>query len=393
MSEPGYVDTARRRFLKTALAGGFSTLAAGALWKNAAAMVSGIEGRKAVNGVGIEDPELVQLSINENPLGPSPRAIEAVAHKLFALNRYPPREPVLQEAIAKYHGDGVTWEMVANGVGSTEILKAIGMTALLEGGAAVEPNPGYGAVAGLAGEIGRKVIRVPLTKEFQTDLNAVYKAITPDTRIVCLTNPNNPTGQLIPHNDLVSFVKSVPQSVIVCIDEAYIHFVDDENYPNMVSYTKTMPNLLVARTMSKAFGLGGMRVGYGIGHPELIKKMRPHFLGWLGRNLLSDVAVIAALEDTDHIRRVRKHVIGEKEYLYRALTAMGLKPVKSQTIFVIVSLGKDTQPVVDGLRERKVLIRRASSGLNDYIRISVGTRTENEVFIETLKEVLGQTGV
>lgn len=384
--------SARRRFLKTAVVGGLSTLAAGLLWKNASAMVSGVSGHREVYGVGIDDPELVQLSINENPLGASRRAVEAVAHKLFSLNRYPPREPVLHEAIANYHGGGITWEMVANGVGSTEILKAVAMLALLDGGGAVEPEPGYGAIAGVANDLKRPVTRVPVTQSLQTDLDAVRRAVTKTTRIVCLTNPNNPTGQLIPHDDLVQFMTGIPESVIVCVDEAYIHFADDEYYASMIPLTKTYPNLLVARTMSKAFGLGGMRVGYAIADPKLIMRMRPHTLGWLGRNILSDVATIAALGDQDHIRLVRTHVLKEKAYLYTTLTNMGLKPVKTQTIFVLVDMGKDTQSVVDELKARKVLIRRAN-GMPNYLRISVGTRAENEVFLDTLKEVLSKSGV
>ncbi|MBM3263890.1 MAG: histidinol-phosphate aminotransferase family protein [candidate division Zixibacteria bacterium] len=380
---------ARRRFLKTAIAGGLSTVAAGLLWKNAAALVTG---QRAVHGVGIEDPELVQLSINENPLGASQRAIEAVAHKLFALNRYPPREPVLHEAIARYHGNGITWEMVANGVGSTEILKTIGLVAMLDGKGSVEPEPGYGAISGVASDLKRPAVRVPVTMNLQTDLEAVRKAITKDTGIVCLTNPNNPTGQLLPHEDLARFLKAVPENIIVCMDEAYIHFSDDEHYASMVPLTKNHPNLLVSRTMSKAFGLGGIRVGYGIADPKLIERMKPHLLGWLGRNILSDVAAIAALEDQEHIRKVHAHVLKEKAYLYDTLTSMGLKPVKTQTIFVLVDMGKDAQPLVDALKAKKVLIRRAS-GMPNYLRISVGTRIENEVFIETFKEVLGKAGV
>lgn len=386
METPSHYDVSRRRFMKTALVGGLTAMASESLWHSAEAMLIGPQGRQ-VNGIGIEDPELVQLSINENPLGASPRAIEAVANKMFALNRYPAREPVLQEAIAKHHGGDLTWKNVVNGVGSTEVLNAIAMTAMLNGGGAVEPVPGYGAVAGVAEDIGRPFVRVPLTKDLQTDLNAVLKAINADTRIVAITNPNNPTGQLIPHDELLRFVDAVPKSVLICVDEAYIHFVEDENYPSMIPMVHTRPNLLVCRTMSKAFGLGGVRVGYGIGHPDLVDRMRPHYLGWLGRSILGDAAAIGALEDYDHLRNVRRHVIQEKKYLYQALTEMGLKPVKTQTIFVIVDMGRNTQPLVDELKARKVLIRQAF-GVPNFIRISVGTHKENEVFIETMKEVM-----
>ena len=391
MDTSSHLEVSRRRFMKTTLAGGLGALASGVLWQNAAALLSGPQGRQ-VHGVGIEDPELVQLSINENPLGASPRAIEAVAHKLFALNRYPPRGPVLHEAIATYHGEGITHEMVVNGVGSTEVLKAIAMTALLNGGSAVEPMPGYGSIARTAEDIGRPFVRVPLKKDLQIDLGAVLDAITSETKIVAITNPNNPTGQLLPYDDLVRFVDAVPEWVLICIDEAYFHFIEDENYPSMIPLTKTRSNLLVARTMSKAFGLGGMRVGYGIGHPDLIERMDPHYLGWLGRSVLGDVAAIAALGDLEHVRKVRQHVIREKEYLYQALTDMGLKPVKTQTIFVTVDVGQDTEALIDKLEARKVLIRPAFE-LPEYLRISVGTHRENEIFIDTLKEVLADKGV
>lgn len=384
MHTPVHVAVSRRRFMKTALAGGLTTLASGSLWKTAAAMVNGPKGR-LVYGVGLEDPERVQLSINENPLGASPRAIEAVAKKLFALNRYPAREPILQEAIARHHG--VTADMVANGVGSSEVLYAVTMTAILNGGGVVEPQPGYGSVAGLAKDISRPVVRVKLTKDLQIDLDAVRKAITPETKIVGITNPNNPTGQLLPPDALRKFVEGIPEQVIVCVDEAYLDFADDENYPSIIPMTKTRRNLFVTRTMSKAYGLGGMRIGYGIGDPSLIERIKPHHLGWLGRSILGDAAAIAALDDDEHVQRVRQHVRQEKEFLYGELTKLGLKPVRTQTIFVIADTGRETKPLVDALKARKVHITNAWD-MPTYIRISVGTHRELEVFIETLKDVL-----
>ena len=364
-------------------------MAVSKLWENATAMMADPQQDRVVNGVGIDDPELVQLSINENPLGASPHAIEAVAHKMFSLNRYPPRGPVLHQAIAKYHGNGINAKMVATGVGSTELLKAIGMTALINGGNVVEPVPGYGAVSGVSRVLGRDPIRVSLTSDLQTDLAAVRKAMNDETRIVTLTNPNNPTGQLIPHKDLVAFLDSLSESVIVCVDEAYVHFVGDETYQDMISLTKSRKNLFVTRTMSKAFGLGGMRVGYGVGHPELIQRVVPYLLNWLGRSILGDVASIAALEDTQHVQDVRRHVILEKEYLYGALAEMGLQPVKTETIFVIADMGQNTQPFIEELVNRKVLIRQAF-GMDNFIRISTGTHRENEVLIEIMKEVLAK---
>ena len=157
----------------------------------------------------------------------------------------------------------------------------------------------------------------------------------------------------------------------------------------MVSLTKTRKNLFVTRTMSKAFGLGGMRVGYGIGHPELIERVAPHLLNWLGRSILGNVASIAALGDAQHLQEVRRHVIREKEYLYQALTEMGLKPIKTETIFVIADMGQNTESFVNELASRKVLIRQAFD-MDNFIRISTGTRKENEVLIEVMKEVLSK---
>ncbi len=384
-----HLELSRRRFMKTAMAGGLTAMTVSNLWENATAMMLAPQQDRIVNGVGIDDPELVQLSINENPLGASPHAIEAVAHKMFSLNRYPSRGPVLHEAIAKYHGNGINAKMVATGVGSTEVLKAIGMAALINGGNVVEPVPGYGAVSGVSRVLGRDPIRVPLTGDLQTDLSAVRRAMSDETRIVTLTNPNNPTGQLIPHKDLVAFLDSVPESVIVCVDEAYVHFVGDESYQNMISLTKSRKNLFVTRTMSKAFGLGGMRVGYGVAHPELIQRVVPYLLNWLGRSILGDVASIAALEDTQHVHDVRRYVMLEKEYLYEALSEMGLNPVKTETIFVIADMGHNTRPFVAELANRKVLIRQAF-GMENFIRISTGTHRENEVLIEVMKEVLAK---
>ena len=375
-------DMNRRSFLRNTVLGGAGvTLMGTPAWEAAAQMVNG-SGTVPVNGVGLDDPLLVQLSINENPLGASHRAIEAVAGKMFGMNRYTMHFE-LEEALGAHHG--VDPETVFTGVGSSEILLTATLAAFWDRpGNAVTAFPSYRSIPRTAEELGQAVKRVSLTGDWQMDLPAMLAAVDENTRIVSICNPNNPTGQILDAAELERTIRAMPKDVIVCVDEAYIQFVDDPDYPSMIPLTKEVENLLVSRTFSKAYGLGGMRVGYGVAHPALLERMQRFSIGLLNKNTLSTVAAMAALDDQEHVRRTVEITRQGKAFLYEELEAMGYSPIRTQTIFVTVEVGPNVNTLIDRLWEKKVYVRQAFD-MEGFMRISVGLPRENEAFISAFK--------
>ena len=372
----------RRNFLRNTVLGGAGVSLIGTpVWEAAAQMVNEPQ-MQPVNGVGLDDPLLVQLSINENPLGASRRAIEAVAQKLFGMNRYTMHNE-LEEAIAAHHG--VDPESVVLGVGSSEILLTATLAAFWnQPGNTVTAFPSYRSIPRTTEELGQVVKKVPLTGDWQMDLPALAAAVDDQTRIVSICNPNNPTGQILDPGELERTIRAMPEHVIVCVDEAYIQFVDDPDYPSMVSLTKDVENLLISRTFSKAYGLGGMRVGYGVAHPSLLERMQRFSIGMLNKNTLSTVAALAALGDQEHVRRSVELTREGKAYLYEELEAMGYSPMRTQTIFVTVEVGSSVDTLIERLWEKKVRVRQAFD-MEGFMRISVGLPQENEAFISAFK--------
>lgn len=375
-------DMNRRSFLRNTVLGGAGVSLIGTpAWEAAAQMVSG-SAAGPVDGVGLDDPLLVQLSINENPLGASHRAIEAVASKMFGMNRYTMHFE-LEEALGAHHG--VDPETVFTGVGSSEILLTATLAAFWDRpGNAVTAFPSYRSIPRTAEELGQAVKKVPLTGDWQMDLPAMLAAVDENTRIVSICNPNNPTGQILDAAELERTIRAMPEDVIVCVDEAYIQFVDDPDYPSMIPLTKEVENLLVSRTFSKAYGLGGMRVGYGVAHPALLERMQRFSIGLLNKNTLSTVAAMAALNDQEHVRRTVEITRQGKAFLYEELEAMGYSPMRTQTIFVTVEVGPNVNTLIDRLWEKKVRVRQAFD-MEGFMRISVGLPRENEAFISAFK--------
>ncbi|MXY96399.1 MAG: aminotransferase class I/II-fold pyridoxal phosphate-dependent enzyme, partial [Gemmatimonadetes bacterium] len=288
-----------------------------------------------------------------------------------------------EEALAGHHG--VDPESVVLGVGSSEILLTATLAAFWNNpGNAVTAFPSYRSIPRTAEELGQAVKQVPLTGDWQIDLPAISAAVDDNTRIVSICNPNNPTGQLLDPAELERTIRAVPNDVIVCVDEAYIQFVDDPAYPSTISLTKEVENLLVSRTFSKAYGLGGMRVGYGVAHPALLERMQRFSIGLLNKNTLSIVAAMAALNDQQHVQRTVQIVREGKAFLYEELEAMGYSPLRTQTIFVTVEIGPNVNTLIDRLWEKKVYVRQAFD-MEGFMRISVGLPRENEAFISAFK--------
>lgn len=377
----------RRSFFRRSVAGGAGLALVGTPWWEAAAQMLNdppLRPLRDVRSIGLKDPELIELSINENPLGSSRRAIEEVAKRMFGMNRYP-FDTDLEEALAKHHD--VPPEMILTGVGSTDILNMMVTAAFWDrSGNTVTGFPSYPYVYQRTEEFGREVKKVKLKPDFTIDLDAMAKAVDSETRIVFVCNPNNPTGQLLDAAELRRFVETVPKDVILCMDEAYIHFVDDPDYPSTIGIAKERENVLVSRTFSKAYGIAGVRVGYGVGHPELLKRIGKFGMGQLGKNTLSIAAALGALDDPEHVKRSVEVVREGKQYLYARLREMGYAPLETQTIFVTVEVGDKLKTFVELLAEQKIKVREAFD-MDGYMRISVGLPRENEAFVEEFRKL------
>ncbi|MBT5874455.1 MAG: aminotransferase class I/II-fold pyridoxal phosphate-dependent enzyme [Candidatus Latescibacteria bacterium] len=401
----------RRSFLRRAGIAGAGLIATGSVVNEAAASAF-LQGKTAsdITGAGVP-PGLVDLDQGENALGPSPMAVEAVKGHLLEMNRYlnnPPPElyrklnlmsgvsyegldlenPSQEEGQEIYRRNRV---MVTSG-GSTSLLRATTFASLERGGHVIESAGGYGDVSGFANALqqrGRNVTitRVPLRADMNQDLPATLDAINEETKLIAITNPNNPTETIISHQDFTDFVDKVPESVLVLIDEAYIDFVRQPNYQNALSLAISRPNVIVLRTFSKAYGLSGIRTGYGVSHPSNFNNLYLYTDRWLPT--LSAYAATAALDDHEHIANTRRLVGAGYSYLTRELDAMGMQYVPSESNFVSINVGKDPNGIINYLRGKNVLIRNAEwMGVKNHIRVTIGTQDELEVFISTFKEAL-----
>ena len=342
---------------------------------------------------------------NENPVGPSPMAIDAVAEQLAGLNWYP-YQPDLPLAIHRYHSidvetsEGIGWaglkttfvkeSRVITGIGSTEVLRAAAWAYLMEGGHVVQAMPSYDEVPGAGEKLGERVTitSVPLTSEHRVDLAAIRDAVRLETRIISVCNPNNPTGTLLTHDEIGDFIDRIDPRILIVIDEAYIHYVKDRSYEDATIFAKTRPNVLVTRTFSKAYGIAGLRVGYGIAHPDVINKMKRYTLGPLGMHSNSIAGASAALQDQSHMDRSRSVTISGRDYLIREMSDLGWKPISGECNFVLADSGQDSRKVFEHLLSRKILVTPGTRwNMPTFIRVSVGMPEDNEAFITAIKEL------
>jgi histidinol-phosphate aminotransferase len=281
------------------------------------------------------------------------------------------------------------------GAGTTEILQLLALEALMGRGETVEAFPAYGQITRVGDELreaGYRTLsrRAPVKPDGNHDLDLMLSLITDRTGLVIVCNPHNPTGALLPHQDILKFIDRVPPNVTVAIDEVYIHFVRDPAYKDYIEVAKERENVIVLRTFSKAYGLGGVRVGYGVGHQKIIRRMAPFSMGLLGRNVLSVFAATAALADTDHVRRSQEVVWTGNDYLTAELKKLGFSVTPGHTNFLWVDIGRDSREIVRALSSKNVLVR-AGEGQWDsprHIRVSTGSMEENEAFIWALQQSL-----
>lgn len=334
--------------------------------------------------LGLKPEQIIKLASNENPLGPSPKALAAMRETLERAHFYPDGGGFyLREAIAKKFGFERSHIML--GCGSNEIIEFIGKAFLNEGDEIVVSAHAFAVYKLMATLFGATTIEVP-DPNFAHDLDAMAAAITPKTKEVFIANPNNPTGTLLSQDEIDRFMEKVPDHVVVVFDEAYYEFL--ENPPDTLKFVREGRNVVVLRTFSKIQGLANLRIGYGIAKPELIDvlgKTRQPF----NTNGIAQAGALAGLLDEEHQTKTREITIEGRNFLQREFGAMGLEYVPSFANFVLVKVN-DGKGVFQALMKKGIIVRDMTSyALPEWIRVSIGTMEQNERFLEELKKLPG----
>ena len=335
--------------------------------------------------LGLDPASIIKLASNENPLGPSPKAQEAMHSLIADTHIYPDGGGwKLRRAIADKFG--LDMFNVILGCGSNEVIEFIGHAFLKPGDNIITAGHAFLVYKLMAKVFGADTIEVP-DPGFVHDLDAMAAAITPNTKEIFIANPNNPTGTLVTQEQIDRFMDKVPPHVIVVFDEAYYEFVD--NPPDTLKYVRAGRNVVVLRTFSKIQGLAGLRIGYGLGPPELIEilqRTRQPF----NTNALAQAAALAGLLDDDHQAKTKAITDEGRAYLQDQFAAMGLEYVPSYANFVLVKVG-DGNAVFKAMMQQGIIIRAmAAYKLPEWVRISIGTMPQNHRCIEVLKQVLTQ---
>lgn len=332
--------------------------------------------------LGLQPEEIIKLASNENPLGPSPEALAAMREAVERAHFYPDGGGFyLREAIAQKFG--LERANVILGAGSNEIIEFIGHAFLRPDDEIVAARHAFVVYKLVATLFGAKTIEVP-DPNFAHDLDAMAAAITPRTRVVFVTNPNNPTGTLASRAEIERFMQKVPERVVVVFDEAYYEFL--ENPPDTLRYVREGRNVVVLRTFSKIQGLANLRVGYGFATSaliEVLQKTRQPF----NVNGIAQAAALAGLADEEHQRRTRELNREGRDFLQREFAAMGLEFVPSFANFVLVRLG-DGKAAFQALLRKGIIIRDMNAyELPEWARVSIGTMEQNQRFLEELKQL------
>ena len=334
------------------------------------------------------DGELVKLASNETPWAPHPAVLEAVEVRLKDLNRYPdPDKSLLRRRIAER--TDIEPGRVTVGNGSCEVLLAAAQAMLEPGAELVYAWPSFSMYPQLAAMSGARAIEVPVDAEGRHDLEAMAREVTAATRFVLVCNPNNPTATALPPAAIEEFVAALPRRVAVIVDEAYVEFSTLQDPDESLELVRRNPNVVLLRTFSKVYGLCGLRCGYALGSERFrlaVDRVRQPF----SVNALAQAAAAEAIRHVDEVERRVERTAVERLYVESALEARGLESTDSEANFSWIALGeRDEAEVVRGLAERGVIVR-AGSALGDegHLRVTYGTREENDRFLAALDEVL-----
>lgn len=330
--------------------------------------------------------EIIKLASNENPLGPGTKALTAIQAALPKLTLYPDGNGFsLKSALAKKYA--VSTDQITLGNGSNELLELVARAFLAPGLEAMFSEHAFAVYPIVTQAVGANAVIVPALN-YGNDLTAMAARINSNTRVVFIANPNNPTGTLLKNSDLLRFISALPKSCLCVLDEAYFEFSADTEGLNSLDWLANAPNLIITRTFSKAYGLAGLRIGYGLSSPEIadvLNRVRQPF----NNNALALVAAEAALADEDYLRQTLAVNVQGMADLTTGFKALGLEWIPSAGNFVAVDLKRSGQPIYEALLRKGVIVRPvANYGMPNHLRISVGTQAENQFFLKALAETL-----
>jgi histidinol-phosphate aminotransferase len=328
---------------------------------------------------------VVRLSANENPYGPSAKAHQAMKSAHSLCNRYPDKaNDVLIDKIAKINN--VNREQIVLGDGSSEILKLCAET--FTGptqGKLIAAEPTFEAILEYSKACGGEVVKVPLTSDFHHDLAKMGAASQKGLIYIC--NPNNPTASITPKNDLRESIAETSPETMILVDEAYFHYADSPDYESVIPLVKDHPNLIVARTFSKIYGMAGLRCGYCVAQPETIKKMHG-FQMWDSVNIMALTAASASLDDDSQVTNGKKMNSEAKSFTLTELEKMGYKSIPSQANFIMFDCKKPVVPIIKAMKDRNVAVGRLFPAYPNHMRLTIGKHSEMESFLSAFKQVM-----
>ena len=336
---------------------------------------------------------IVRLSSNENPYGPSPKALKAMSDAFGLACRYPDeRADQLVSSLAKING--VEPGQILLGDGSGEILKlcadvftgAMTNTNAAAGrGALVVADPTFEAILIHAKLNDAEVVKVPLTASFAHDLPKMLAAARDGLVYIC--NPNNPTASISPKNEVRAFIEKVPEKTIVLVDEAYYHYADSPDYESMVSLVKDHPNLIVARTFSKIYGMAGLRCGYCVAQSLVIERLRAR-QAWDSLNIMALAAATASLEDPEQVTKGRRLNSETRAFTIGELEKLGYTTIPSQANFIMIDVKRPVVPLIPSLKNNNVEVGRLFRAMPNHLRLTIGRKEEMESFLAAFRKVL-----
>ncbi len=337
---------------------------------------------------------IVRLSSNENPYGPSAKALKAMTDAFGLSCRYPDDHAgALIDALAK--ANGVSTDQILLGDGSGEILKlcasaftgpsANGKNGTSGRGKLIVADPTFEAILAHAKISGAETVKIPLTATFAHDLPKM--AAVAKEGLIYICNPNNPTASITPKNELSAFIAKTSRQTMILVDEAYHHYADGPDYESVIPLIKDNPNLIVARTFSKIYGMAGLRCGYCIAHHEVIERLRPH-QPWDSVNIMALVAATASMEDPDQVPNGQRLNSEARAFVVGELDKMGYKQIPSQANFIMFNLNRPVVPVIQAMKQHNVSVGRLFPALPNHMRLTIGKKTEMEAFLAAFRQVM-----
>ena len=324
---------------------------------------------------------VVRLSSNENPYGPSAAALQAMTDAFALAWRYPDEAAdALIADIAKLHNVGT--DSVILGDGSSEILKLASAAFTGPGRNLVVADPTFEAAGAYTRAAGGDIVKVPLDAQWRHDVTKM--SAVPGAALIYVCNPNNPTASITPKAAVRSLIASVPASTMLLVDEAYFHYVDNNDYESVIPLVAMQPNLIVARTFSKIYGMAGLRCGYAVAQPAVIKKLAAQG-AWDSINIMAIAAARASLADANHVAVGRQRNRETKAHLVAALQKMGYPVIPSEANFVMIDTRRDVKPLIETMRNGGVEVGRLFPAMPHYLRVTIGKPEEMETFVRAFR--------